>query len=91
MDGVIYRGGALIDGVSRFLSWIKDEEKKFTFLTNNSKHTPKQLQLRLQKMGLYVDEDIFLTSAQTTANFLLQQKPYDGTCFIIGGEGLQQG
>ena len=29
MDGVIYRGGALIDGVSRFLSWIKDEEKKF--------------------------------------------------------------
>lgn len=91
MDGVIYRGGMLIDGVKRFLSWIKQENKKFTFLTNNSKHTPKQLQQRLVKMGLELDEDIFLTSAQSTASFLIQQKPYNGTCFLIGGEGLYEG
>ena len=91
MDGVIYRGGVLIDGVKRFLSWIKHEKKKFTFLTNNSKHTPKQLQQRLERIGLHLEEEVFLTSAQSTAAFLLQQKPYNGTCFVIGGTGLHEG
>lgn len=91
MDGVIYRGGMLIDGVARFLKWIKHENKKFTFLTNNSKHTPKQLRERLARMGLELDEDIFLTSAHSTAHFLIQQKPYNGSCFLIGGAGLYEG
>ena len=32
MDGVIYHGNRLLDGASRFVDWLKDNDKKFLFL-----------------------------------------------------------
>ena len=36
MDGVIYHGNRLLEGVKEFVGWLKKEEKKFLFLTNSS-------------------------------------------------------
>ena len=91
MDGVIYRGGMLIDGVLKFLSWLKQENKDFIFLTNNSQSTPQQLRAKLLKMGAKIEEEKFLTAAQTTAYFLQSQKPHNGTCYLVGGPGLKLG
>jgi NagD protein len=87
MDGVIYHGNKLLPGVPEFVEWLKKENKKFLFLTNSSEKTPKELQDKLQRLGIDVEPDVFYTSALATANFLANQKPR-GTAYIIGEAGL---
>lgn len=87
MDGVIYHGNKLLDGVTEFVSWLQRENKQYLFLTNSSEKTPRELKQKLKRMGLDVDESHFYTSALATASFLKQQSP--GTrAFVIGDAGL---
>ena len=72
MDGVIYHGNRLLPGVKEFVEWLYKEDKKFLFLTNSSDRSPRDLQQKLQRMGLDIDETHFYTSAQATARFLNQ-------------------
>lgn len=69
MDGVIYHGNRLLPGVKEFVEWLYKEDKKFLFLTNSSDRSPRDLQQKLQRMGLDIDETHFYTSAQATARF----------------------
>ena len=73
MDGVIYWGGRLLPGVKEFVDWLQSEGKQFLFLTNNSGQTPLELKLKLQAMGLDIDESHFYTSAMATAKFVSEQ------------------
>ncbi|MCX6326069.1 MAG: HAD-IIA family hydrolase [Bacteroidia bacterium] len=87
MDGVIYHGNKLLPGVTDFLTWLEESGKKYLFLTNSSERTPKELQEKLKRLGINVDEDHFYTSALATASFLSNQKP-NGSAYIIGDSGL---
>lgn len=87
MDGVIYHGNKLLPGIPDFIAWLEKEGKKYLFLTNSSERTPKELQEKLKRLGLKVEEDHFYTSALATANFLANQKP-NGSAYIIGDAGL---
>ena len=87
MDGVIYHGNLLLPGVREFVDFLKREKKKFLFLTNSSERAPKELQQKLERLGLEVDEKHFYTSALSTAAFLSQQCP-GGSVYVIGEPGL---
>ena len=87
MDGVIYHGDRLLPGVKEFVDWLYRENKQFLFLTNASGRTPKELQQKLWRMGLDVDESHFYTSALATAKFLSRQSP-DCSAYVIGDPGL---
>jgi NagD protein len=87
MDGVIYHGNQILKGVREFVDWLKNENKKFVFLTNSSERTIKELREKLHRMGIDVGTDHFYTSALATASFLQSQKP-DGSAYIIGEAGL---
>ena len=87
MDGVIYHGSRILDGVPEFLSWLINSEKKFVFLTNSSERTPHELSMKLGRMGLDISPDHFYTSAMATAEFLSSQKP-DSTAYVIGEAAL---
>ncbi|MBE6565282.1 MAG: HAD family hydrolase [Ruminococcaceae bacterium] len=87
MDGVIYHGNTLLPGVKEFVNWLVENDKKFLFLTNASSKTPRELQLKLARMGLDVDESHFYTSALATAKFVSRQKP-GCSAFVIGDAGL---
>ena len=69
MDGVIYHGDRLLPDVKEFVEWLYKENKSFLFLTNSSERSPRELQQKLERMGLYVDESHFYTSALATAKF----------------------
>ena len=86
MDGVIYHGNTLLDGVREFVDWLYKNDKKFLFLTNNSQKSPRELQQKLARMGLQVPEDVFYTSALATASFLKSQGA--STVYAIGDAGL---
>lgn len=87
MDGVIYHGDKLLPGVREFVGWLYRENKKFLFLTNASGKTPSELQAKLGRMGLDVDESHFYTSALATAKFISCQNP-GSSAFVIGDPGL---
>ncbi len=87
MDGVIYHGNMLLPGVVEFVDYLKRENKQFLFLTNSSERAPRELQQKLARLGLDVDESHFYTSALSTAAFLKQQCP-GGSAYVIGEPGL---
>jgi len=87
MDGVIYHGNKILDGVAEFVNWMLENDKKFVFLTNSSERTPHELSMKLERMGLNVSADHFYTSAMATAAFLHSQKP-NCTAFVIGEAAL---
>lgn len=87
MDGVIYHGNKLIDGVIPFVNWLIDEKKHFLFLTNSPERTPMELSQKLARMGLTVPEKHFYTSALATATFLKNQCP-GCSAYVIGEAGL---
>ena len=87
MDGVIYHGNRLLPGVREFVDWLQREKKDFLFLTNNSGKTQRELQAKLSRMGLDIDEKHFYTSALATAQFIATQMP-GARAFVIGEPGL---
>ncbi len=89
MDGVIYHGNKILDGVKEFVNWLIDNGKQFVFLTNSPERTPHELSMKLERMGLNVSADHFYTSAMATAEFLHTQKP-GCTAFVIGEAALSK-
>jgi len=87
MDGVLYHGNNLLPGAKEFVEWLKTENKQFLFLTNSSERSQKELQQKLERLGINVGEEHFYTSALATAGFLASQCP-DGSVYVIGEAGL---
>ncbi len=87
MDGVIYHGNRVLDGVTDFVNWMIENNKRFVFLTNSSERTPHELAMKLERMGLKVTADHFYTSAMATAEFLNSQRP-GCTAYVIGEAAL---
>ena len=87
MDGVIYHGNKILPGVREFVDWLYKENKQFLFLTNSSERSPLELQQKLERMGLFVSEEHFYTSALATAAFVAKQAP-GCSAYVIGAPGL---
>jgi NagD protein len=89
MDGVIYHGNEILEGVREFVNWMIEHDKKFVFLTNSPERTPHELSMKLERMGLCVSADHFYTSAMATAEFLNSQTP-GCTAYVIGEAALSK-
>jgi NagD protein len=87
MDGVLVREENPIPGADQFLARLRERGMPFLVLTNNSRHTPRDLAARLRLSGLDVPEEAIWTSALATARFLDDQRP-NGTAFVVGEAGL---
>lgn len=88
MDGVIYRSSELIPGSANFIARLQRDNIPFTFLTNNSQRTRRDVATKLERMGIPVTERHIFTCAMATARFLANQQP-GGTAYVIGEGGLQ--
>lgn len=87
MDGVLIHGSRLIPGADEFIQRLHTGNRKFLLLTNNSRHSPRDLAFNLQRNGLDISPENIFTSAMATARFLHTQKP-SGTAYVIGESGL---
>lgn len=87
MDGVIVRGTQPVPGAPEFIQRLKERDRRFLVLTNNSVYTPRDLANRLRYMGIDVPDDRVYTSGIATARFLHSQRP-GGTAYAIGEAGL---
>jgi NagD protein len=87
MDGVLVHEGHALPGAVEFLDRLRERERPFLVLTNNSIFTARDLRARLLASGLDVPEASIWTSALATAQFLADQVP-NGTAYVIGEAGL---
>jgi NagD protein len=87
MDGVLVHEGQPIPGGPEFIGKLRDSDRPFLVLTNNSIYTARDLHARLARMGIEVPEASIWTSALATAQFLDDQRP-GGTAYVIGEAGL---
>src|SRR5882757_577665 len=87
MDGVLVREEDPIPGAAEFIKRLRELQRPFLILTNNSIYTRRDLAARLRLSGLEVPEDAIWTSALATARFLEDQRP-GGTAYVIGEAGL---
>jgi len=84
---VLVFGSQLIPGANEFIRRLEQAGSKFLVLTNNSLYTPRDLWVRLQRIGLDVPSNAIYTSAMATAQFLATQHP-GGSAYVIGEAGL---
>lgn len=89
MDGVVYRGPAVIPGAAQWIAELQAAHTPFLFLTNNSQRTRRDVATRLRRMQIQAEESQIFTCAMATARFLARQKP-GGTAYVIGEGGLLQ-
>jgi NagD protein len=87
MDGVLVHEENALPGAAEFLARLRERERPFLVLTNNSIYTRRDLAARLLASGLDVPEESIWTSALATAKFLEDQRP-GGSAYVIGEAGL---
>jgi NagD protein len=87
MDGVLVHEGHALPGAAEFLERLRERERPFLVLTNNSIFTARDLRARLAASGLDIPEAAIWTSALATAKFLTDQMP-NGKAYVIGEAGL---
>ena len=87
MDGVLVHEEAPIAGAAEFIARLREHDRRFLVLTNNSIFTPRDLVARLRRSGIELPEEAIWTSALATAQFLDDQRP-GGSAFAIGEAGL---
>ena len=90
-DGVLWRGGKVLDGVPETLALLRRLGKTVVFVTNNSTKSRVQYKEKLLKLGL-VDADFpaarIVTSGSAAAAFVAQHHPGVRKVFAIGEAGM---
>ncbi len=89
MDGVIYRGQAVLPGAAEFVARLRRARVPFLFLTNNSTTPADKVAAWLASMGIPADPREVITSADVTAALLAEQGP-GRRVFLVGEEGIRR-
>ncbi len=87
LDGVVYRGSQPLPYAVSSLS-AATLARRVCFATNNASRTPEQICEQLRALGLAVDPERVLTSAQAGADLLAGGAPPTGPVLAVGGPGV---
>lgn len=85
MDGTLYRGNILLDGVKEFINILN--AKNYILMTNCPIHSAKQLSEKMKCMGIDVPQDKIITSAQIAVKYFMKNEIH--TAFVIGSQALK--
>jgi len=90
MDGTIFLDDTLIEGAKEFITVLRQKDKRFLFLTNNSSSSCQRYVQKLQNFGLesITEKDIF-TSGQATIQYIKKHHPKK-TAFLLGTPELEK-
>lgn len=86
LDGTIYYGNKIIDGVNDVIDYFKCLEKRIFFLTNNSTKTRKQIFEKMLNMGIHCKYEEVFTSGYVAA--LYAKKEQLNNIYIFGSKDL---
>ena len=87
MDGTIYLGNTIYEGVLELLSNITKAGGKYVFVTNNSSKGKSDYVNKVTKMNIKADEENFYTSVDASVS-LLKERFGDGLIYVQGTKSL---
>ncbi|MBT8146530.1 MAG: TIGR01458 family HAD-type hydrolase [Gammaproteobacteria bacterium] len=72
LDGVLYVGNQAIEGAIATLSWLRERQIPFRFITNTSTRSAADVAGKLNSMGFTIDADDIFSAVTATREFLLK-------------------
>ena len=88
MDGTVYLGDNLFEGVPELLKQIENEGGRYVFITNNASRSVKDYVAKMHRLGLkWINEEHFFTSAQAGL-MMLQEKHGNDLIYIQATRSL---
>ncbi len=88
MDGTLYLGDRLYDFTKELLVTIKQQGKRYLFMTNNSSKSVEDYIVKLKRLGIESVKEDFITSSQATALYLKETCP-DERLYVCGTRSLK--
>lgn len=92
-DGVIWLDNDLIPGVRDLLDHLRDTDKKFAFVTNNSSRSRENYLSKFAKLGISgVSKDMIFPTCYSAA-LVLKEKlkiPEKSKVWVLGDSGIQE-
>ena len=70
MDGTLYLGDRLFQGVPEFLQRLRESGRKFLFFTNNSSRDAAEYADKLHRLGIEAAPEEVITSGEATVAYL---------------------
>jgi len=89
MDGTLYLGDRLYPFTDELLHTIKEQGKRYLFMTNNSSKSVNDYIKKLGALGISATREDFITSSQATA-YYLQNHHAGKVLYVCGTESLKQ-
>lgn len=89
LDGTVYRGDTLIEGVPETVARLRERGLDILFMTNNPTRSPAEYAEKLAEFGIDARESEILSAGTITAEYLTHHHAGDDV-FLIGSSGLRR-
>lgn len=89
LDGVLYRGDEAVPGARELLLTLHDRNINIVALTNHAANSPSTISSKLQGLGVDLDPDRIITSAEVAARFCAMQFSPGMTVALLGSPALE--
>ena len=83
MDGTIYKAGRLFDCTLPFLDFLRRNDIKYLFLSNNSSFSTDMYVQKLRKMGIDAAADDFYISTHYTIDYIKRKMPHVKNIYLL--------
>lgn len=90
LDGVIYLGPLVIEGVPETLSALRETGTRIGYVTNNAARTPAAVAAHLVELDIPADASDVVNSTQATVRMLQADLPPGAKLLIVGTEALAE-
>jgi HAD superfamily hydrolase (TIGR01450 family) len=87
LDGTIYLGDSLFQGVPKLIEILRNKKKKFFFLSNNSSLSTEDYLKKLKKFNLTTNRENLILSQHPTIDYL--KKNNFKKLFLLGTQSLK--
>ena len=86
LDGTLYCGDEPTPFAGEWIDCLRANAIPFALMTNNPSRSPRQIAQKLNEMGIRVQQDEIITSAEVAVDYLVE----NGTAsvYVLGGEYL---
>jgi len=89
MDGTLYLGDRLYGFTTELLAALRDNGRRYLFMTNNSSKSVEDYVKKLARLGIASTREDFITSSQATAYYL--HKHHEGKrLYVCGTRSLKE-
>ena len=87
LDGTVLLGDSLILGAAKAIKFLKSQNKRVVFISNNSTSTAASYAQKLTSLGVPTENDDVINSSMVLINFLNENIP-NGRLLVIGETAL---